>query len=450
MEHEFDRLPVWKLSLKLGLPAMLAQLFNILYSIVDRIYLGHMAENAELALASVGICSPAFTAVSGFASLAGVGGAALMSISLGSRERSLAQKALNNALVLLLLFSGVLTVGLLLAKRPLLYLLGCSDTMYPFAATYYTIYTMGTAAVLCGTGLNRFIMGQGYAREGMYSIAIGAILNIILDPVFIFALDMGIAGAALATILAQYGVLVYVIVTLLRKKLSIRLGFGQYDLSVCGRILKIGCMPFLVVFLDNFLIILLNSMLRRYGGSMGDQYISYAAVVQSIMVVALCPADGITSGCSTLFSYYYGAKAHKRILQSFRWVLTLCGIYLGLITLLSLVFPQLLAGLFLREDTAISTAASFIRRYAAGVAFVSIQYAFVEGFTAMGMVREAVPISLFRKSLYVISVLLLPRLLPLEDIFLAGSISDIAGSIFTLFMVFLVLLPRLSRKMQED
>ena len=444
MEYNFDTIPVKKLVWKLGVPAMLAQLFNILYSIVDRIYIGHMASGAEIALASIGICSPAFTAITGFASLVGVGGAALMSISMGEKNHEAAQRSMNNSVLLLLICSVMVTVALLLFKRPFLYLLGCSDTMYQTANIYFTIYSLGTGAVLCGTGLNRFIMGQGYARQGMLSVVIGALLNIALDPVFIYALHMGVAGAALATVISQFGVLIYVLAVLNRRSMSVRIGFGQYSGATCLKILSIGSMPFFIIVLDNMLIILLNAMLRKYGGSLGDQYISYAAVVQSVMVVAICPAEGLTSGCSTLFSYYYGSGSYSKIIDSFRYVLLYTGLYLGILTLAIVAVPEVFVRLFLSSPSAIAQTAVFTRRYCIGFTFVAIQFAFVDGFTAMGMVREAIPISFFRKSLYVIAILLLPRLLPLEYIFYACPLSDCIGAIFTLIMYLLVLKKRLA------
>ena len=444
MEYNFDTIPVKKLVWKLGVPAMLAQLFNILYSIVDRIYIGHMASGAEIALASIGICSPAFTAITGFASLVGVGGAALMSISMGEKNHEAAQRSMNNSVLLLLICSVMVTVALLLFKRPFLYLLGCSDTMYQTANIYFTIYSLGTGAVLCGTGLNRFIMGQGYARQGMLSVVIGALLNIALDPVFIYALHMGVAGAALATVISQFGVLIYVLAVLNRRSMSVRIGFGQYSGATCLKILSIGSMPFFIIVLDNMLIILLNAMLRKYGGSLGDQYISYAAVVQSVMVVAICPAEGLTSGCSTLFSYYYGSGSYSKIIDSFRYVLLYTGLYLGILTLAIVAVPEVFVRLFLSSPSAIAQTAVFTRRYCIGFAFVAIQFAFVDGFTAMGMIREAIPISFFRKSLYVIAILLLPRLLPLEYIFYACPLSECIGAIFTLIMYLLVLKKRLA------
>ena len=449
IENEFDSLSVGKLVLRLGIPAMLAQFFNILYSIVDRIYIGHMPAGADMALASIGVCSPAFTAITGFASLVGVGGAALMSISLGQKNKKAAQRALNNSFMMLIVLSVMVTGILLLVKRPLLYLLGCSDAMYPYASSYYTIYSLGTIAVLCGTGMNRFIMGQGYAKHGMMSVVIGAVLNIILDPVFIFVLGMGIAGAAWATIISQFGDMIYVFCVLGGRKMPIRIGFGGYDLAVCLRTLSIGSMSFLIIFLDNFLIILLNAMLRKYGGDLGDSYISYAAVVQSVCVIAVCPAEGITSGCATLFSYYYGAGNSKRVRKSFYYVLLVCGIYLGLITLATQLVPEFFVRLFISDAAAVVQTAKFVQRYNLGLTMVAVQFAFVDGFTAMGMVKEAIPISFFRKGLYVIAVLVLPAIFPLEYIFYAGSIADIAGSLFTIAMYFLVLNPRLDRLMKK-
>lgn len=320
--------------------------------------------------------------------------------------------------------------------------------MYPTASVYFTIYSLGTVAVLCGTGLNRFIMGQGFAKQGMLSVVIGALLNIALDPIFIYALRMGVAGAATATVLSQFGVLVYVLVVLNRRTMPVRIGFGQYSGRICKKILSIGSMPFLIIVLDNLLIILLNAMLRKYSGELGDRYISYAAVVQSVMVVAICPAEGLTSGCATLFSYYYGSGNYKRIIESFRGVLLYTGLYLCALTVAIEAFPELFVRLFLSDPAAIAQTAVFTQRYCLGFAFVAIQFAFVDGFTAMGMVKEAVPISFFRKGLYILAVLLIPRFLPLDAIFYACPLSDCIGATFTLILYLLVLKKQLMHTMK--
>ncbi len=397
------------------------------------------------AVSTASLVQSAFTAISGLASLVGVGGAALMSISLGENNKKRAKQALNNALMLSIVFSVSTIAVLFVIRKPLLYMLGCSDSMYPVANTYFIIYLLGTGAVICGVGLNRFIMGQGYARQGMIAIVIGVLLNIIIDPVFIYVLNMGVAGAALATVISQIMVLVYVLFILTRKNMPVRIGFGQYSRAVCLKILSIGFMPFLIVVLDNMLIILLNAILRKYGGAYGDQYISCAAVVQSVMVVAICPAEGLTNGCSTLFSYYFGAKDYGRILQCFREVLIYSALYLGFITFVIILKPEFFVRLFLNDPIAAAKTAIFVKRYSLGFVFVAVQFAFVDGFTAMGMVKEAIPISFFRKGLYVAAVLILPLLAPLEYVFYAGAISDCFGAIFTVVLYFCYLKKRLNK-----
>ena len=305
MEKEFNTQPIWKLMLRLGIPAMVAQMFNILYSIVDRMFVGNIEGVGELALASIGICAPAVTAITAFAVMIGTGGSALMSMSIGKGERQKAQQVFNNALLMLIVISVMVTAGVLAWKKELLYLLGCSDAMYPYASCYFTIYIAGTVFSLCGVGLNSFILAQGFSRQGMISVSLGAIVNTVLDPILIFAFDMGIAGAAVATVIAQLVVLVYVLRFLGRKDLTVRLGMGGYQWNVVGRILYIGLMPFLITMLDNLITILLNMQLRKFGGEvLGDRYIAATAIVQSFMVLVAGPAQGITTGCTTLISFH--------------------------------------------------------------------------------------------------------------------------------------------------
>lgn len=448
MEKEFDIIPVKKLILKLGLPAMAAQFFNILYNIIDRIYVGNLPQNGELALASVGICAPALTTVSAFAYLVGTGGSASMSIALGRRDRPLAQKMINNAFVMLLVISAAVTAIALLWKRPLLYLLGCSDTMYPFASQYFTIYILGTAAVLCGTGMNQFILAQGFSKEGMLSVVIGAIANVILDPVFIFFFHLGIRGAAIATVLAQTLSLCYVLRFLFGKKASIRIQKGNYQKDIILCILKIGMMPFFIIVLDNFIIIALNTSLRYHGGNQtGDQYIACAAVVQSFMVLVCSPAQGITTGCGTLYSYHYGAGNYTKVMQVFRYVFLLCIIYIGLLFLFAQFAPQFFVRMFINGNENIALASSFIRKYTLGLYGIAVQYAIVDGLTSMGKIKYALPISLFRKILYLILVFILPVITDLKNIFYAGTISDILGSSLTIFVFFTIIKKKLKKEL---
>lgn len=448
--QEFDKTPIRKLVLKLGLPAMAAQFFNILYNIIDRIYVGNLPQNGALALAGVGICAPALTTISAFAYLVGTGGSAAMSIALGRRDRPAAQRVINNAFAMLWAVSIAVGAAAFLFKRPLLYLLGCSDILYPFASRYFTVYLCGTAAALCGTGMNQFILAQGLPKQGMLSIVIGALANVILDPVFIYGFNMGVAGAALATVAAQVLSLSYVLMVLLSKKTPIRIRYGGYQKGIVARILKIGTMPFLIMVLDNFIIIFLNASLRCHGGSeMGDRYIACAAVVQSFMVLVTCPAQGITAGCGTLYSYHYGAGNYEKIMQVFRSVFLLCAAYIGLLFLLAQLAPQLFARLFMDEAENAALAASFIRKYTLGLFGIAVQYAIVDGLTAMGKTGFALPISLFRKAMYLVLIFILPFITDLENIFYAGTISDILGSCLTIWAFSKIIKGRLKNELED-
>ena len=450
MEHEFDKTPISKLVLKLGIPAMCAQFFNILYSIVDRAFVGHIAADGEIALASIGICAPILTAITAFSSLIGIGGASVMSISMGQKDNKNARLAMNNAFILLLCLSAITTIFLLIFAKTLLYALGCSDTMYPYANGYLTIYVMGTVAVLCGTGMNQFILAFGNAKRGMFAIMVGAIVNTILDPILIYAFDMGIQGAAVATVIAQFCVLLYVLFFLFSDKAVFRLGFSCLDFCVVRRILMIGSLPFFIMLFDNLLVISLNFTLRKYGGNVaGDRYISCAAVVQSFMVLVFYPAQGITTGCGTLYSYHYGARHYEKVMQVFRYVFYLCAVYMFLLCFIAQLIPEKFAQIFIQEENAIILSASCIRKYTIGLLGVAVQYAIVDGLTAMGQIRFALPISFFRKILYLICVFLLPLFSPLENVFFAETVSDIAGASATVIAFMIIIIPKLQRKMNN-
>lgn len=449
MERKFDSVPVWRLVLRLGLPAMLAQLFNILYSMVDRIFVGHIAGSGALGLAGIGICAPALTGITAFATLVGIGGAAILSISVGQRDRVSAQRAMGTSLWMLIVLSVAVTAGMLVCSRPLLYLLGCSDAIYPYASDYFRIYVLGTGAALIGGGMNQFILAQGMAKRGMISVLLGAVVNTILDPILIFALHMGIRGAAVATVTAQICTMLYVLLTLTGRKAEIRLQLLRPDPPLVWRIATIGSLPFLIILLDNVLVILLNTTLRRYGGAAGDQLISCGAVVQSFMVLAYYPAQGITSGCGTLFGYYYGAGNEKRMMQTFRWVLAVCLSIMGLLLLAAQLGAGGFSRLFLEDSDTANLAAAAIRHYTAGLLGVGVQYAFVEGLTSMGKIRYALPISFFRKGLYVAAVLLLPMFLPAEQVFWAAAISDLAGAMVTLLLFYGRIAPGLRRELSQ-
>ncbi|MCD8066660.1 MAG: MATE family efflux transporter [Oscillospiraceae bacterium] len=410
--------------------------------------MGNIASEGEIALAAIGLCAPVLTAITAFSSLVGIGGASVMSISLGRRDYKKAALAANNAAVLLLGLSVVLTALLLIFTRPLLYALGCSDAMYPYAGGYFRIYVLGTAAVLCGSGMNQFILALGNAKRGMLAVMIGAIVNTILDPVFIYAFGMGLRGAAAATVIAQFCVLLYVFSFLFSSKSAVKLRFARLDYHIVRQILTIGSLPFMIMLFDNLLVISLNFSLRKYGGEvMGDRYISCASIVQSFMVLVFYPAQGITTGCGTLYSYHYGAGHYDKVMQIFKYVFCLCAGYMLLLCAAAQLAPQVFARIFIKDADMISLSAACIQKYTLGLLGVAVQYAIVDGLTAMGQIRLALPISFFRKILYIVCVFIIPLFCPLESIFYAETVSDIAGACVTAAVFIAAIAAKLRLKM---
>lgn len=439
---------VRRLVIRLGLPAMFGQFFNILYNIVDRIFVGNIPDVGDMSLASIGVCAPALTAVSAFAFMVGIGGASYMSISLGEKNRQRACETIGNAFVMLLIISAFVTAGLLLFREKLLYLLGCSAKMYPYAEAYFTIYVCGTFAALLGSGLNQFILAQGYAKQGMISVVIGAATNVVLDTILIYKLGMGIAGAAWGTVISQFCMMLYVIWFLRGKDVPVRLRLCAVRSKIVLKILSIGFMSFMITLLDNFIIMLLNASLRKYGtDTRGDMLITCAAVVQSFMTIVFCPAQGITTGCGTIFSFNYGARNYQKIRQAFFYVFVMCGIYIGAMEIAVQVFSKEFAGVFLRDRALIGLAGNCLRMYTFALIGVAVQYALVDSLTSMGKIKYALPISLFRKIVYIVCIFVLPLCFDVQYIFYAGTVSDAIGATFSVIVFFLIINPRLKRDM---
>lgn len=442
---------VRRLVIRLGIPAMFGQLFNILYNIVDRIFIGKIPETGSLSLASIGVCAPALTALTAFAFMVGIGGASYMSISLGQKEERRAQEIIGNAFFMILTISAVVIPLLLLNREKILYLLGSSRDMYPYAETYFKIYVCGTFASLLGCGLNQFILAQGFARQGMTSVVLGAVVNVILDPILIFWCDMGIAGAAWGTVIAQFCTCVYVILFLRSRIIPVRLCLSKVQKKIVFRILSIGCMSFMITILDNLIIIFLNTSLRKYGGdSQGDILITCATVIQSFMTIVACPAQGITTGCGTIFSFHFGAGNYTKICQAFLYVFLLCGAYIGALEITVQVLPEVFAGFFMKEFSTIQLAADSIRMYTFALLGVAVQYALVDGLTAMGKIKFAFPLSLFRKIVYMVCLCILPLFLDIQYIFYAGTISDAVGALFSLLLFFCMINPKIKRELNFE
>ena len=418
---------------------MFAQFVNVLYSIVDRIYVGNIPVTGADALAGVGVCAPIVTLLSSFGALFGIGGSVLFSVRLGAGDEKNARKVLANSFVLLIIASLALTLLFLITKGWLLNWFGASEVTFSYADTYLTIYTAGTFFALLSTGMNYFITAQGFPLLGMATTLIGAVINIILDPVFIFLLDMDVAGAAAATVLAQMSSCTFVLCTLRRKKMRIRLGIVKPDLQAGKQIVKIGFSPFLIMATDSIIIIALNAVLQYYGGAeYGDTLITAATIVQSYMLLITSPMLGITGGSQPLISFNYGANRPDRIRKTFFWVLMLCVCFTAVMFLISRFMPQYFVCIFTSDPEYAELAVWGIKIFTLMIVPLSFQYVIVDGLTALGMTKISLSLSLIRKGIYFGATCILPLFFAARSAFYAEPISDGAAACMSCTVFFFI------------
>ena len=417
--------PVGKLLFRLALPTVAAQLINMLYNIVDRIYIGHMPADGALALTGVGVCMPIILIVSAFASLVGAGGAPRSSIFMGRKDYESAEKTLSQSFTLQILISVAITAILLIWDEDLLLAFGASGNTIGYATAYMDIYAIGTIFVQITLGMNYFITAQGFPLLGMATTLIGAVINIILDPVFIFLLDMDVAGAAMATVLAQMSSCAFVLCTLRRRKMRIRLGIVKPDLQAGKQIVKIGFSPFLIMATDSIIIIALNAVLQYYGGAeYGDTLITAATIVQSYMLLITSPMLGITGGSQPLISFNYGANRPDRIRKTFFWVLMLCVCFTAVMFLISRFMPQYFVRIFTSDPEYAELAVWGIKIFTLMIVPLSFQYVIVDGLTALGMTKISLSLSLLRKGIYFGATCVLPIFFAARSAFYAEPVSD--------------------------
>lgn len=433
---------VWRIAI----PSMLAQFVSVLYSIVDRINVGHIPEVGDLALAGIGVCGPIVTMIGAFAFWIGIGGAPLMSISMGEEQPKRARQILSNCAMLLVVLSVILTGVVLAVREPMLRAFGASGASYPYAVRYFTIYVSGTIFALLSAGLNQFIIAQGNAKAGMVSVIIGAVMNIALDPVFIFVLDMGVAGAAYATIISQACSMAFILWFLL-KRAQIRLQIGSYQLKIIGKVLLLGISPFLIISMDNVMIIALNALMQGYGGpEQGDILITTNAIVQSFMLILTMPLGGISGGTQSILSFNYGARQSDRVRRASRYIMALCAGFSALMFLAARVAGPQFVSLFTQDPVIAAQAVRAIKICTLLAAPLGIQYAIVDGFTAMGLVRYSLPLSLWRKTSYFIAVFSIPALFGIENIFYAEPFSDFMGPLVSVILYLLVMNKALKKR----
>lgn len=432
-----DSIPV--LVLKTSIPFMFAQFVNVLYSIVDRIYVGNIPVIGADALAGVGVCAPIVTLLSSFGTLFGIGGSVLFSVRLGAGDEKGARKILANSFTMMMIVSVTLTILFLLTKSYLLNWFGASEVTFSYADTYMTIYTAGTSFALLSMGMNYFITAQGFPLLGMMTTLIGAVVNIVLDPVFIFLMDMGVAGAAVATVIAQMSSCTFVLLTLRRKKMQVPLGVVKPELTVGKQIVKIGFSPFLIFATDSIIIIALNAVLQHYGGKeYGDTLVTAATIVQSYMLLITSPMLGITGGSQPLISFNYGANKPDRIRKTFFWVLMLCVCFTSVMFLISRVAPQYFVRIFTDNPEYENLAIWGIKAFTLMIVPLSFQYVIVDGLTALGMTKISLGMSLFRKSLYFAATCILPLWFAAKNAFYAEPVADGTSACLSCIIFFFI------------
>lgn len=426
---DFSKGNIKKNILRLAIPMTMAQLINVLYNIVDRIYIGRVEGGNSLALTGVGVCLPIISMIIAFANLVSSGGTPLFSIERGKQNQKEAEYILGNSVVLLVLFAVLLTIIGYLFKVPLLYLLGASDKTIGYADSYLSVYLLGNLFVLISLGLNNFISAQGFAKTGMWAITIGAGLNILLDPIFIFVLHLGVRGAAMATVISQAVAMIWTLRFLLGEKAVVKIRTNR--LALQGRrvkqILELGLSGFTMSVTNSLVQMVCNASLQTYGG---DVYVGVMTIINSIREVVTMPITGIGSGAQPVMGYNYGAGQKKRVKQSISFMSTVLIAYTLFVWAVIFLFPHFFMGVFTNDTKVIEMGVPCLHIYFFGFIFMALQFNGQTTFTGLGFSKQAVFFSIFRKVIIVIPLtLLLPHLLasPEYGVFLAEPISNLIG-----------------------
>ena len=427
-ENDFSTGSIPAHMLRLALPMTLAQLINVLYNIIDRIFIGRIPFDSTNALTGLGVAFPICTITIAFANLVGMGGAPLFSIERGKRNDAEAEKILGNSFVLLLLFGLFITITGLLLKRPLLYLLGASEATFRYADSYITIYLCGSVFVMLSLGLNSFINAQGFAKTGMLTVSIGAVCNLLLDPVFIFLLGMGVRGAALATVISQFIAALWTFTFLTGKKTIIRLSPKQFvlDRKRVGKILALGLSGFTMSITNSAVQMAGNASLSIHGG---DLYIAAMTVINSVREVIHMPVSGISNSAQPILSFNYGADKNSRVKQTIRYMSVALLIYTVAAWILTMIFARQFILLFDSTPELLSLGAACMHIYFFGFFMMSFQFAGQSVFTALGRSKNAIFFSLLRKVIIVIPLIYLLPLTPLgvNGVFWAEPVSNFIG-----------------------
>lgn len=436
-----------KLLAQLAIPAVIAQIINLLYNIVDRIYIGHIPEVGASALTGVGLFVPILMLINAFAMLAGSGGAPRAAIAMGKKDHNTAEKIVANCFSLLLLFAVVLTAVFYFSAPTLLRMFGASDVTLPYAVDYARIYILGSIFVLIVMGMNPFITTQGFAKISMLTTVIGAVINIILDPVFIFVFDMGVKGAALATVLSQAVGAFWILRFLTGRQTILRLKKGnmKLDPAVFGPCLALGISTFVMLSTESLLSVSFTSSLSRYGG---DLAVGAMTIITSVSQLATMPLQGICQGGQPIISYNFGAGNSERVRKAFFTQFKVCVFYTALFWMVSMIFPQVFAGIFTEDSNLVEYASWALRIYMAGIFSLGFQICCQQSFMALGQAKVSLMLACLRKIILLIPLIfVLPIFFENKvfAVFLAEPVSDITAALVTT-VTFLKLFNKILKK----
>ena len=444
-ENILGTAPIGPLMLRLAVPSVVAQLVNMLYNVVDRIFIGHIPEVGDLALTGVGIVFPICTLMIAFAAFAGAGGAPLASISLGEGNKPKAERIMGNSFIMLIVIGVLVTTFFSIYLEPILYAFGATDNLIQYSMDYARIYLLGTIFVLLSLGMNMFISAQGKAMVAMVSVSIGAVLNLLLDYILIFRFDMGVQGAAIATVFSQFVSAVWVVSFLCSKRSSLRIRpeILKPSLKIVLSIASLGIAPFVMESTESLVAVVLNNGLRTYGGEL---YIGSLTIMQSLMSMVATTTQGVTKGVQPIMSYNFGAKNYMRVRQTFKRLLIVC-VSATLITCpLFSLFPSTVARIFTPDEELIALVSQLMPIFLGGFWFFGAQWCCQSTFMAMGQAKTSLFLAMLRKIVLLIPLaIILPKLTNnVVSIFAAEAIADFLAVCTTVTIFFIrrrVLLP---------
>lgn len=444
MQNDFSKGRIWKNIINQAIPLMIAQLIQILYNVVDRIYIGHLPVIGGNALTGIGLVFPITTLIAAFTNLFSTGGVPLFSMARGAKDEKKAENILGQVVSLLLITSVIIMVLCYIFKKPVLFLFGASDETYVYANEYLEIYLLGTVFSMISTGLNGFINAQGYPRKGMLTVLLGAIINLVLDPVFIYGFHMGVQGAAIATVISQACSFVWVIGFFYGKDTLYRIKRDNIRLNIKSvlSITSLGVSGFVMQGTNCLVQIVCNKMLFMYGG---DMYVGIMTVINSIREILSVPGSTLGSGAQPVLGYNYGAKAYERVRKAIRFTAAIAFAYMLVAWLAVIIFPKQILSIFTTDSSMINAGEDALKIYFFGFFFMAFQFVGQSTFTALGCAKRAVFFSIFRKVIIVVPLtIFLPMAgLGVDGVFIAEPISNAIGGLASFTTMYFTLYKKL-------